>query len=83
MFIMYSKNPCPWCTKAKALLKDCGLKYEEYILGVDYQKSDLEALLPPNTRLTVPQVFLYNKRIGGYEDLAEYLENHGMMGIKQ
>jgi glutaredoxin len=52
-------------------------------LGKDYQREELQSLLPVNLPLTVPQIFLYNKRIGGYEDLAEYLESNGIMGTQQ
>jgi glutathione-dependent peroxiredoxin len=83
MYKLYSKDNCSWCVKAKALLRDCGIQYEELKLGLDYNREELKALLPENLPLTVPQVFVYNKRIGGYEDLAEYLETHGVMGIKQ
>jgi glutaredoxin len=62
---------------------DCGLQYEELKLGVDYERDDLKALLPESLPLTVPQVFVYNKRVGGYEDLTEYLESNGVMGIQQ
>jgi glutaredoxin len=33
--------------------------------------------------LTVPQIFVYNKRIGGYEDFLEYCENHGIIGTTE
>lgn len=77
---IYTKDDCPWCVKAKSLLQRCGIEYEELKLGRDYQREDLKALLPSTLPLTVPQVFVYNKRIGGYEDLAEYMESHGVMG---
>lgn len=80
---IYTKENCPWCVKAKQLLNDCGIKYEELHLGKDYEREDLKKLLPPTLPLTVPQVFVYNKRIGGYEDLAEYLESHGVLGAQQ
>ncbi len=80
---MYTKNDCPWCVKAKRLLNDCGIQFEELKLGIDYEREDLKKLLPENLPLTVPQVFVYNKRIGGYEDLSEYLEANGIMGIQQ
>jgi glutaredoxin len=83
MYKLYSKNDCPWCVKAKRLLKDCGIEFEELKLGIDYEREDLKKLLPENLPLTVPQVFVYNKRIGGYEDLSEYLEANGIMGIQQ
>jgi glutaredoxin len=83
MITIYSSDYCPWCDKAKTLLNSVGLKYKEMILNKDYTKDDLRELLPENIRLTVPQVFMYNKRVGGYEDLAAYLENHNIMGIQQ
>lgn len=83
MYKVYTKDNCSWCVKAKSLLNDCGVKYEELKLGKDYERDNLKALLPESLPLTVPQIFLYDKRIGGYEDLAEYLESHGVMGTKQ
>jgi glutaredoxin len=83
MYKMYTKEDCPWCVKAKRLLMDCGLQFEELKLNVDYKREDLQALLPASLPLTVPQVFVYDRRIGGYENLAEYLESNGIMGTQQ
>lgn len=83
MYKVYTKDDCSWCVKAKRVLNDCGIEYEELKLGVDYQREDLKALLPQHLPLTVPQTFVYNKRIGGYEDLVEYLEANGIMGTQQ
>ena len=77
---IYTKENCPWCVKAKQLLNSVGVEYEELKLGVDFTREDLQKLLPETLPLTAPQIFVYNKRIGGYEDLAEYFENHGIMG---
>jgi glutaredoxin len=54
------------------------MKYEEKKLGVDFTREELKALLPEHLPLTVPQIFVYNKRIGGYEDLVEYCDNLGL-----
>lgn len=83
MYKMYTKDDCPWCVKAKRLLMDCGVQFQELKLGKDYQREELKSLLPENLPLTVPQVFVYDRRIGGYEDLQEYLENHNLMGLQQ
>lgn len=83
MYKIYTKDNCDWCIKAKNLLTSCGVKYIELKLGSDYQKEELRALVPEHLPLTVPQVFVYSKRIGGYEDLAEYLEHTGIMGVQQ
>lgn len=83
MYKIYTKDNCDWCIKAKNLLNSCGIEYTELKLGTDYQKEDLRALVPEHLPLTVPQVFVQSKRIGGYEDLAEYLERTGVMGVQQ
>jgi glutaredoxin len=83
MYKVYTKDDCPWCVKAKRLLMDCGIQFEELKLGRDYQREELKALLPESLPLTVPQVFVYNTRIGDFEDLQEYAESHNLMGTKQ
>jgi glutaredoxin len=83
MYKIYSKDNCNWCVKTKQLMNETGLNYQELKLGTDYGKEELRNLLPANLPLTVPQIFVYNKRIGGYEDFQEYLENTGVLGIKQ
>jgi glutaredoxin len=58
------------------------LEYVEFKLGKDFTREELRELVPENLPLTVPQIFVYNKRIGGYEDFAEYCENTGIMGLQ-
>lgn len=83
MIKVYTKPNCPWCVKAKELLNNLGVKYSELKLNEDYTREELRKLVPENLPLTVPQVFVYNKRIGGYEDLKEYAEGHNMMGLQE
>lgn len=83
MYKIYTKDNCVWCVKAKQLMNELDLKYEELKLGQDYTKEELRSLVPETLPLTVPQIFVYNKRIGGYEDFAEYLESTGVLGTKQ
>ncbi|GEK10626.1 glutathione peroxidase [Pseudoalteromonas sp. McH1-7] len=64
-----SKIGCPFCEKAKALLTEKGLAYEELVLG---QQASLTSLKALSGRETVPQVFIGGKHIGGSDDLAEY-----------
>ncbi|WP_419146854.1 glutathione peroxidase [Pseudoalteromonas 'SMAR'] len=64
-----SKIGCPFCEKAKALLQQKGLAYEELMLGKHASLTSLKAL---SGRETVPQVFIGGKHIGGSDDLAEY-----------
>ena len=81
--VIYSKSNCNWCVKAKELMNKLQLNYTEKVLDVDYTRDYLRALLygdnpvsvtPP---LTVPQIFVDGYRVGGYEDFAEWCDNHG------
>jgi thioredoxin reductase (NADPH) len=82
MYKIYTKDNCSWCIKAKKLLDDVGVKYTVLNLDTDYTKEQLRELIGPDLPLTAPQVFVYDKRIGGYEDLAEYMEMHNITGLQ-
>jgi glutaredoxin 3 len=69
---IWSKYHCPYCDQAKALLKNKGIPFEEKKIGDGYSKEELlEAV--PNAR-TVPQIFLDDKLIGGFQELNEHLK---------
>lgn len=69
---LFTKPGCPYCAKAKALLKDKGISYEEIILGRDATSTSLMAVTGVGT---VPQVYMDGKRIGGSDDLEKYLSS--------
>jgi glutaredoxin len=70
--IVWSKYHCPFCDKAKALLKMKGVEFEERKIGDGYTKEELlEAV--PNAR-TVPQIFINDQLIGGYTELEKYFK---------
>lgn len=65
--IVWSKDMCPYCDQAKALLKQKGIEFEERKIGSGYTREQLlEAV--PNAR-TVPQIFLDEQHIGGFTEL--------------
>ncbi|WJG10385.1 glutathione peroxidase [Aliiglaciecola sp. LCG003] len=68
---LFTKPGCSFCAKAKALLKDKGLAYEEIVLGAGATLTSLKAM---TGRDTVPQVFIGGKHIGGSEELAAYFK---------
>lgn len=72
--VIYSKDDCSWCDKAKALLKKNGYEYKELKYNVDYTRDELAAKVGPNVRLTTPQIFFDDELIGGYNDLATMLD---------
>ncbi len=78
MYTIYTKDNCSWCVKAKELMNKLHIQYEEKKLGVDYTRDDLRELIGEHLPLTVPQIFVYNKRVGSYEDFVDYCDNHGL-----
>ena len=67
---LFTKKGCPFCVKAKADLHDRKMTYEEVTIG---EGVSLVALKAATGSLTVPQVFIDGKLIGGSDDLAAYL----------
>ena len=74
-YIIYSRDSCPWCERAKSLLESKGLSYEELKLGIDYDKEELRAKLGGIDRLTVPQIFHEGVHLGNYEALRNLIES--------
>lgn len=74
---IYSKFLCPYCSRAKRLLGDKGVSFEEYEITGDYEKRQ-EMIGRANGRTTVPQIFIDDRHIGGSDDLAE-LERNGRL----
>lgn len=70
--IIWSKDYCPYCVNAKALLDSKGIVYEERNIsqGEWTKEQLLEAV--PDAR-TVPQVFMDGKLIGGYDKIQQHL----------
>lgn len=73
MITIYGKPACPFCDKAKALCEMRGLAYEYKTLGTDYTREELLETFP--RARTVPQIIVGDNKIGGYEQLAEYVDN--------
>ena len=65
---IYSKDWCPYCAKAKALLKAKGVSYREHDITSDYELQ--QEMIERSKRRTVPQLILDGESIGGYDDLA-------------
>jgi glutaredoxin 3 len=69
---IWSKYNCPYCDQAKALLKNKGIPFEEKKIGDGYTREELLEAIP--TARTVPQIFLDDKLIGGFQELNEHLK---------
>lgn len=68
---IFTKPNCPFCAKAKALLTEKGMAYEEIVMGSDATLTSLKAV---SGRETVPQVFIGGHHIGGSDDLENYFQ---------
>jgi glutaredoxin 3 len=66
--VVYSKEPCPYCVLAKNLLKARNISFEEIRIDLDDSKRD--EMMRLSNRRTVPQIFINDQPIGGYDDLA-------------
>ncbi len=64
---IYTKSWCPFCTKAKQLLKRKGLSYQEFDVAAD--EARLAEMISRSRRRTVPQIFINGLHLGGADDL--------------
>ena len=70
--IIWSKNACPFCVQAKALLESQGIEFEERNVQKDWTKEQLLEAVP--TARTLPQIFLDDNYIGGFTELRRHLQ---------
>lgn len=75
--IIYSTTYCPFCSQAKRLLTQKGLKFTEINIEADEQKQN-EMINKSGGRRTVPQIFINGQHIGGYDELYA-LERQGQL----
>ncbi len=67
--IIYTLTYCPYCTKAKKLLNQKNISYEEIIVDNYNERQRLELQAKANGQRTLPQIFIDDKHIGGCDDL--------------
>ncbi|MBD2308552.1 glutathione peroxidase [Chroococcidiopsis sp. FACHB-1243] len=70
---LFAKVGCPFCARAKKMLQERGIEYEEIVLGQDATTRSLRAM---TGAMTVPQVFIDGRLIGGSEALEAYLSTN-------
>ena len=68
---VFSREGCPFCVRAKGLLNEAGIEFEELVLNRDYTDRTLRAV---TTKTSYPQVFVNGKLIGGSDDLEAWLK---------
>lgn len=66
--IIYTTLMCPYCIRARRLLKRKGVAFEE--IRVDFDPEQMQIMRERSRRHTVPQIFIDDRHIGGYDDMA-------------
>jgi glutaredoxin-like protein len=66
---VFTREGCPFCVRAKGMLRDAGMDFEELVLNRDFSEATIRAI---SGETTVPQVFIDGERIGGADALETY-----------
>lgn len=72
--VMYATSACPFCVAARHLLHSKGLQWTE--VAVDQQTEKRAEMMQRSGRHTVPQIFIGDRHVGGFDDLS-LLERQG------
>ena len=68
---VFTRVGCPFCARAKGMLRDAGIDFDELVLNQDYRNQTLRAVAGADM---VPQVFINGQHIGGSDDLDAWLQ---------
>lgn len=79
--VIYSKNFCPYCDMAKALMDANCIEYQE----INVQAPGETRSVPEHSTMkTFPQIFVGQKLVGGYDQLLQIHQSSGLInGLKQ
>jgi glutaredoxin 3 len=79
---MYTTAICPYCVRAKRLLERKGVEYEEIRIDGDHEQ--MRVMMERSRRHTVPQIFIGDLHVGGFDDMARLDargELDGLLGL--
>ncbi len=79
---MYTTQVCPYCVRAKALLKQRGVEHIDEI-RVDLDPAQRDQMIELTGRRTVPQIFIGDTHVGGCDDLMLLDRNGGLTPLLQ
>jgi glutaredoxin 3 len=79
---MYTTQVCPFCLRAKALLKQRGVAAIDEI-RVDLDPAQRDTMIELTGRRTVPQIFIGNTHVGGCDDLIALDQQGGLVPLLQ
>ncbi len=76
---VYSKQFCPYCVMAKRLLVSKGADFTE--IKVDSDQAMVKKMMADSGQRTVPQIWIGQNHIGGYDELAALQQNGQLDGL--
>ena len=80
--VMYSTAVCPYCQRAEMLLKSRGVsEIEKVRIDLDPQRKD--EMVEKTGRRTVPQIFIGERHVGGFDDLSALDRAGGLAPLLQ
>ncbi|WP_157263563.1 glutaredoxin 3 [Azohydromonas aeria] len=79
---MYTTLVCPYCQRAKQLLKQRGVEHIEEV-RIDQDPSQRAVMMELTGRRTVPQIFIGDTHVGGCDDLVALDQRGGLMPLLQ
>lgn len=77
---MYTTEICPYCQRAKALLRQRGVQAIEEI-RIDLDPAERERMMARTGRRTVPQIFIGSTHVGGCDDLVALDQRGGLLPL--
>ncbi len=78
--VMYSTAVCPYCQRAEMLLKQRGVTEIEKI-RIDLDPAQRDDMIAKTGRRTVPQIFIGESNVGGFDDLAALDRDGGLVPL--
>ncbi|THJ34928.1 glutaredoxin 3 [Lampropedia aestuarii] len=79
---MYTTAVCPYCIRAKQLLKARGVEAIDEI-RIDLEPAERDTMMQKTGRRTVPQIYIGQTHVGGYDDLAALDAQGGLLPLLQ
>jgi glutaredoxin 3 len=79
---MYTTQVCPYCVRAKALLKQRGVEQLQEV-RIDLNPAERDAMVALTGRRTVPQIFIGDTYVGGCDDLIALDQRGGLQALLQ
>jgi len=79
---MYTTEVCPFCLRAKALLRSRGVEAIDEI-RIDINPAQRDTMMQLTGRRTVPQIFIGSTHVGGCDDLVALDQRGGLLPLLQ